>query len=184
MYFHVAADALLLELLIDPACSIVFEAEPEADGLMERAPRPVADSPFAAAPLLQSVLQGLGMAAALLAGQAWLTEHGFGVAQGRGVVFGTLVLGVMLLIWANRDLSRPAWYGITDRNPWLWRMAAAMGLLLAATLGLPWLRQIMGMALPGVGELVAGAGMLTACVVWLESMRLTGVYKRRTSLTA
>ncbi|TAL99825.1 MAG: cation-translocating P-type ATPase, partial [Pusillimonas sp.] len=175
---------VLLELLIDPACSIVFEAEPEADGLMERAPRPIADSPFAAAPLLQSVLQGLGMAAVLLAGQAWLTGHGLSAAQGRSVVFSTLVLGVMLLIWANRDLSHPVWHGITDRNPWLWRMAAAMGLLLAAVLGLPWLRQVMGLALPGAWDLAAGAGMLVACVVWLELVRLIGGHKRRTVLTA
>uniref|UniRef100_UPI0037CA77AB cation-translocating P-type ATPase n=1 Tax=Polaromonas sp. TaxID=1869339 RepID=UPI0037CA77AB len=39
---------VLLELLIDPACSIVFEAEPEGSDLMARPPRPVSDSPFAA----------------------------------------------------------------------------------------------------------------------------------------
>ena len=33
----------LAALLIDPACSIVFEAEAEDHGLMDRAPRPVAD---------------------------------------------------------------------------------------------------------------------------------------------
>ncbi|WP_286137723.1 cation-translocating P-type ATPase [Polaromonas sp. C04] len=162
---------VLLELLIDPACSIVFEAEPEADGLMERPPRPIADSPFAAAPLLQSVLQGLGMAAVLLAGQAWLVAQGWSEEQGRAVVFSTLVLGVMLLIWANRDLSRPVWHGVTDRNPWLWRMAAAMVLLLAAVLGLPWLRQVMGLAMPGAGGLAAGSGLLAMCVVWLELVR-------------
>ncbi|MDR3455113.1 MAG: cation-translocating P-type ATPase [Rhodoferax sp.] len=162
---------VLLELLIDPACSIVFEAEPEDPDLMERPPRPAADSPFAAAPLLHAVLQGLGMAAVLLAGQAWLVAQGWSEEQGRAVVFSTLVLGVMLLILANRDLSRPAWHGVTDRNPWLWRMAAAMALLLVAVLGLPWLRQVMGLALPGVGELAAGAGMLAACVVWLELVR-------------
>lgn len=162
---------VLLELLIDPACSIVFEAESEADGLMQRPPRPASDSPFSAAPLLQSVLQGLGMAAVLLAGQAWLTGHGLGLAQSRGVVFSTLVLGVMLLIWANRDLSRPAWYGITDRNPWLWRMAVAMGLLLAAVLGLPWLRHLMGLAWPGPWGLAVGAVLLTLCLAWLELVR-------------
>ena len=37
---------VLLELLIDPACSIVFEAEQESPGLMQRPPRPLSDSPF------------------------------------------------------------------------------------------------------------------------------------------
>ncbi len=170
---------VLLELLIDPACSIVFEAEPEAEDLMERPPRPVADSPFAAAPLLYSVLQGLGMSAILLAGQAWLIGQGWSNAQGRSVVFGTLVLGVMLLIWANRDLSRPAWFGITDRNPWLWGMAAGMGLLLLAVLGIPWLRAVMGLELPGQHGLAVVAALIALCLAWLELVRIGGQHRRR-----
>ena len=170
---------VLLELLIDPACSIVLEAEPEADDLMERSPRPVADAPFAGAQLLSPVLQGLGMAAVLLGGQAWLMGQGWHQAQGRSVVFGTLVLGVMLLIWANRDLSRPAWFGVTDRNPWLWTMAAGMGLLLLAVLGIPWLRTLMGMELPGRQGLAVAAVLIGLCMVWLELVRTVGQRWRR-----
>ncbi len=162
---------VLMELLIDPACSIVFEAEPEDSDTMERPPRPVSDSPFAAGPLLSSVLQGLGMAAVLLGGQAWLVAQGWSGAQGRAVVFSTLVLGVMLLILANRDLSRPALMGVTDPNPWLWRMAAAMALLLAAVLGVPVLRDLMGLALPGMPGLATGVGLVALCLVWLEAVR-------------
>ena len=60
---------VLLELLIDPACSIVFEAEPECrrhHDAGRRAPRP--RSPFAAANLRYAVIQGLGFAAILLLG--------------------------------------------------------------------------------------------------------------------
>lgn len=165
---------VLLELVIDPACSIVFEAEPEAHGLMQRAPRPVSDSPFAAAPLLQSVVQGLGIAAVLLVGQAWLVGHGWSAEQSRSVVFGTLVMAVMLLIMANRDLSRPAWYGVTDRNPWLWRMVAGVGLLLAAMAAVPWLQQVMALASPGLHGLAVGLGLLGACAAWLELVRRIG----------
>ncbi len=162
---------VLLELVIDPACSVVFEAEPEADDLMERAPRPVTDSPFGAKPFVQSVVQGFGIAAVLLAGQAWLVGHGWSAEQGRSVIFGTLVLSVMLLILANRDLSRPAWYGVTDRNPWLWRMAVAVGLLLVAIAFIPWLRQLMGLVSPSPQGLAVGLVLLAACIAWLELVR-------------
>ena len=177
--FLMPVHIVLLQLLIDPACSIVFEAEPEDPDLMERAPRPVADSPFGAAPLVFSVLQGLGMAAVLLAGQAWVVAHGWSVDQGRAVVFGTLVLGVMLLILANRDLSRPAWHGLSDRNPWLRRMAAGMGLLLAAMLGIPWLRTLMGLELPGAEGLAVAAVLVGLCLAWLELVRQLGRGWRR-----
>ena len=172
---------VLLELLIDPACSIVFEAEAEDSDTMARAPRPVSDSPFAAAPLLWSVLQGLGLAAVLLGGQAWLVHQGWHPDQGRTVVFGTLVLCVLLLILANRDLSRTALLGVTDPNPWLWRIAAAMVVLLAAVMGIAWLRNLMGLALPGAqGAVVAGC-LLALCLVWLELVRLAGRHQRHTA---
>ncbi len=165
---------VLLQLLIDPTCAIVLEAEPEDSGSMERQPRPVSDSPFAVGPLVSSVLQGLGIAAVLLAGQYWLAGQGWASAQSRTVVFGTLVLCVMLLILANRDLSRPALRGITTPNPWLWRIAAAMVVLLAAVLGIPWLRMLMGLALPGAEGVVVAAGLLALCLVWLELVRRAG----------
>ena len=172
---------VLLELLIDPACSIVFEAEAEDSDTMARAPRPVSDSPFAAAPLLWSVLQGLGLAAVLLGGQAWLVHQGWHPDQGRTVVFGTLVLCVLLLILANRDLSRPALLGVTDPNPWLWRIAAAMVVVLAAVMGIAWLRNLMGLALPGAQGAVVAACLLALCLVWLELVRLAGRHQRHTA---
>jgi Ca2+-transporting ATPase len=165
---------VLLQLLIDPACAVVLEAEPAAPGLMRRPPRPVADSPFAAATLGHALLQGLGVAALLLAGFAWLAGQGWGAAQGRTVVFSTLVLSVLLLIVANRDLTRPAFMGVTAPNPWLWRMTISVGLLLLAVLGLPWLRQLMGLGLPGAAGLAVVGSQLALCGLWLELVRRFG----------
>lgn len=151
---------VLMELLIDPACSIVFEAEPEAPGTMERPPRPVNDSPFAPGPLLQAVLQGLGLGAVLLGGQAWLLAQGWSAAQGRTVVFAVLVLCVLLLVLAQRGRAAPA-------NPWLARMVGAMGLLLAAALGLAWLRTLLGLELAGLATLWAGLALAVLCLAWL-----------------
>lgn len=165
---------VLLELLIDPACSIVFEAEPEDSDLMGRPPRPASDSPFAAAPLAHGVFQGLGVAFVLLAGQVWLAGQGWSAGQGRAVVFSALVLAVMLLILANRDPSRPVLRGAAAANPWLWRMAAGVAALLVAVLGLPWLRGLMGLALPGARGLALAAGLVALCLVWLELVRMVG----------
>jgi Ca2+-transporting ATPase len=120
------------------------------------------------------VLQGLGVAFVLLAGQAWLAGQGWSAGQGRGVVFSALVLAVMLLILANRDPSRPVLLGAAASNPWLWRMAAGVAALLVAVLGLPWLRELMGLALPGARELTLAAVLVALCLVWLELLRVLG----------
>ena len=162
---------VLLELLIDPACSIIFEAEPESPDLMDRPPRPVSDSPFASGPLGHAVLQGLGVAGVLLLGQFWLVDQGWSASQGRSVVFGALMLGVLLLILANRDPGRPALFGRSGPNPWLNRMVFAVGVMVAAVLGIPWLQQVMGTAWPGVAGLMAGVALLGICSLWLELLR-------------
>ncbi|MDP2451009.1 MAG: cation-translocating P-type ATPase [Polaromonas sp.] len=165
---------VLLQLLIDPTCAVVLEAEPEAPGLMERPPRPASDSPFAPAALAYAVLQGAGIAAVLLLCTAWLIAHGGSAAQIRTVVFGTLMLNVLLLILANRDLARPAFLSAMAPTTWLWRIAFAMVTLLVAVLGLPWLRELMGLALPGARELTLAAGLVALCLVWLELVRVLG----------
>ena len=85
-----------------------------------------------------------------------------------------VLLRLAELILANRDLSRPTLLGVAAPNPWLWRMAVAMGLLLAAVLGMAWLRELMGMALAGAEGLWVAAGLLALCMVWLELVRLAG----------
>ena len=165
---------VLLQLLIDPTCAVVLEAEPEAPGLMERAPRAVGDSPFALATLGYAVVQGLGIAVLLLWGHAWFNAQGASAAQSRGVVFITLVLSVMLLILAQRNVARPALWSVRSPTPWLWRITAAMLLMLAAVTGLPWLRGLMGLALPGTVGMVTVAALLALCLAWLELVRLLG----------
>jgi Ca2+-transporting ATPase len=162
---------VLLELLIDPACAVVFEAEPADPQGMARPPRPPSDSPFALGGLLYAMMQGLGMALVLMAGQDWLVDQGWRTAQGRSVVFVTLVLGVMLLILTHRDAKRAIWRSLIAPNPWLPHMVGGMSVLVLAILGLPGLRDLMGLALPPTEGLVVCALLLGACMLWLELMR-------------
>ena len=164
---------VLLELLIDPACSIVFEAEPADADIMQRPPRATTDSPFAAANLRHAILQGLGFAAILLLGYGALVGQGLDAAQGRGAVFIALVLGLFLLTLANRDASRPALARTAAKNPWLARMFGGVALMLALVIGVPFFRGVMGLAIPNAPMLLGSTGMLVAAIIWLELLRRT-----------
>lgn len=162
---------VLLELLIDPACSIVFEAEAEAADIMSRPPRPFSASPFAFANLIYAVIQGAGMAVVLLLGHWVLIGQGFTEPASRVAVFTGLVLGLFLLILSNRDLSRPAIMGLAAVNPWIRRMFAAVALLLAVVLAVPFLREVMGFAPAAIAQLAASLAMLAGVGLWLEALR-------------
>src|SRR5690606_27721821 len=138
---------VLLELLIDPACSIVFEAEPEAADLMSHPPRKRNASPFSGANLLKGAIQGLGLTVILLLGYGVLKAGNFSVEHSRTVIFATLVIRVLLLILANRNAMRVTTDG---GNPWMRRMGVATVSVLILVVGLPSLRQIMGLAIPNL----------------------------------
>jgi P-type Ca2+ transporter type 2C len=164
---------VLLELLIDPACSVVFEAEPEADDVMSRPPRPAGRSPFARANAAGGLLQGLGVAALLLAGYALMRAWGHGDVEARTTVFVALVVDVLLLTLANRtrpfDLRRRA-----ADSPWVARMALAIAALLVAVLAFAPLRAMMGLAPPAAATLLAVTTLTILAIAWLGLLRRWG----------
>jgi len=164
---------VLLELLIDPACSIVFEAEPAAADVMQRPPRPLTASPFTLNNIGFALLQGLGIAAVLLAGHALLQHYtDWPEADLRLAVFTALVLALFLLILANRDLHHAAVFNLRSDNPWLARMFAAVAAVLAAVLLIPGLRDVMGFASVSLPPMIAALGLLLLCGLWLQGLRL------------
>ncbi|WP_308873548.1 cation-translocating P-type ATPase [Thiothrix subterranea] len=170
---------VLLELLIDPACSIVFEAEPEASDIMTRPPRKLTDSPFAFSTLLYPLLQGIAVAEVLLLGYWLLDGQGFQAEEIRGAMFMGLVLSLCLLILANRDAARTLLHGLTASNPWIWRMFGAVGLLLVVVFTVPVLRDIMGFSVMSIPQLVAGIALVLGIGVSLEVLRWVSGHVKR-----
>ena len=165
---------VLLELLIDPACSIVFEAEPEAADTMSRPPRGQGVSPFSRQNLLYAMVEGLGFAGLLLAGYAAMLSSDVAAAEARTAVFCTLILGVFLLILANRQPGASLFARQPLGNPWLPRMLGGILLLLILALGVPYLAAVMQLVPPGVHMLACMLAMLALAVAWLEGLRIVG----------
>jgi P-type Ca2+ transporter type 2C len=162
---------MLLELVIDPACSIVFEAEQEAPDTMNRPPRHPGASPFAGVGLAFAILQGVGTAVVLLVGAASMILQQWEASVIRATSFVTLVLGVFLLVLANRDLRRPLYASLRFDNPWLGRMVLGVALMFGLIFGVPWMRQVMGFSFPPpVAFLNVGLTLLGA-VAWTELLR-------------
>ncbi len=162
---------VLLELIINPACSIVFEAEPESAQLMDQPPRQATDSPFNLRHLMSGMLQGLGVAAILLAAYGWMASQAWDPAHSSSLIVLLLIMSVYLLILANRDLHHTAILGLFSKNPWVLRMSGAIALLLLLFLAIPWLRQLLGLTLPNAPEMWVAGAVLLAIGVWLEVMR-------------
>lgn len=126
------AHILFLQLVIDPACSIVFEAEPLEAGAMRAPPRRPDARLFDTALLRLGLLQGAGLLAAVLAGYL----QAGGADAGRTLAFAVLVLGNLGLIQANRSWARRGEAKRTVNQAFRWISLGAAALL-ALAVGVP-----------------------------------------------
>ena len=138
---------VFLELIIDPACTVVFEAEADEAGVMDRPPRRLDEPLLGGRGLLLGLVQGLAVLAVGVALFGWaLAAHGEPVA--RALAFATMVLGNLGLILLNRAGTRPLLATLRLRNrPQLWVTAGAVAFLVLA-LGVPSVRELFGFATP------------------------------------
>ncbi|HEX8776780.1 MAG TPA: cation-translocating P-type ATPase, partial [Rhodanobacter sp.] len=161
----------LLQLLIDPACSIVFEAAPAAPRIMCRPPRPIGESPFRMANLGLGAVQGAGLAVILALCYGSLLVMPGSAELARGITFLGLVGGVLLLTVANHQVALPLWRIAWGKNPWLLRMLGAGVLMLAAVLGIAPLRAAIGLEGLDGKALALLLSLVLAGAAWLEAVR-------------
>ena len=160
----------LLELIIDPACSIAFENEPAEGDLMQRPPRDASAPLFGGATLGLALLQGLGVLAAVLAAFAWASPR-MPVTEARAFAFATLVVGNLALILSNRSTAQSLWATLRTRNATLWGVVASTVALLLAALYLPWAVSVLRFAPLPASELAAACALGLMSVLWFEGIK-------------
>ncbi len=159
-----------LELVIDPACSMVFENEPSERDVMQQPPRDANARLFAGATLAWPLLQGAGMLAVAIGAALWSSTR-LPEGAARAFVFVTLVVGNIALIFSNRSRRRPVWRSLGTPNRTLWMVTVATLAMLGMTLYVPALSRLFFFA-PLPGALVALAAALgAASVLWFELLR-------------
>jgi len=160
----------LLELIIDPSCTLIFEAEqPEAD-IMRRPPRSPAQRLFSRGSVGVALLQGASVLAVCLL-IVWLALPGHGAEAARALSFASLVVAFITIILVNRSRTRSPAARARAPNPALWWVIGSTGAFLAAVLSIPALRALFSFAPLHTGDLLlsllAGAG----CLFWLQLLK-------------
>jgi len=133
---------LFLQLIIDPVCSIVFEAEPEEADVMQRPPRLSSARLFDFAVLKHGLLQGGLLLVVALVIFGFTLYQGIGADEARALTFTTLVLASIGLIFTNRSWSKSALATLKIPNPALWWITMSAMAILALVLLLPELSRL------------------------------------------
>ncbi len=137
---------LFLELIIDPACSVVFEMESEETDVMLRPPRKLEDPLFGRSMILSCLIQGLGILAVVSGMYAFLLFQMPGAGTARMVAFVSMVLANLGLILSNRSRTRSILASLYMPNPALWWIVCAALGFLGLVLFIPGLRDLFQFA--------------------------------------
>jgi Ca2+-transporting ATPase len=162
---------LFLQLIIDPACSVVFEAEPlEADAMTAK-PRRADARLFDAAILTRGLWQGAGLLAMLLVVYAGVRSIAKSDEMARALTFTVLVLSNLGLIHVNRSWGRTSWRGADASNsPFAW-IALATLVLLGCVLAVPDISRLFSFVQPTPALLLAGVGVALLSLLWFEGVK-------------
>jgi Ca2+-transporting ATPase len=167
---------LFLELVIDPACSVVFEAEQEDEGVMRRPPRSTKEPLFGRRILSLGLLQGASVLVIVLgiyltALLLWHDE-----LDATALSFTTLVVANLGLILANRSWSRTILSTLRSPNPALWWVVGGTIFFIALVLYVPFLRRLFHFSVlhPSDIAICLTGGLVS--ILWFEGLKF---FKRK-----
>ncbi len=163
---------VFLELIIDPACSVVFEAEKEEALVMERPPRSLAEPLFDSKTILFSLLQGAGVLLVVLGVYVTAMYRGQGEFNARALSFTTLIIANLGLIFTNRSWSRTILQTLSSPNAALWWVAGGALTFLGMVLYLPFLRHLFRFSRLHPVDLVICLLAGAVSILWFEVFKL------------
>jgi Ca2+-transporting ATPase len=156
---------VFFELMVDPTCSIVFEAEPEEKNVMQRPPRALDARIFDRKLLLLGLQQGLLLLALLLGVHQLAKLAGLSDEQARALTFCAMIIGDIWLIFINRSWSLPFHASIRLPNPALWWVVAGALVMLGLALFLPAMSALFHFGALPLGPLVLTLALVGAILL-------------------
>jgi Ca2+-transporting ATPase len=164
---------VFLELIIDPACSIIFEAEKEEKNVMIRPPKNIDEPFFGAKKILLSCLQGVGILLVCLVIYFVSLNMGYAEKEARTFTFVALIVSNIAVILSNRSWTTSIFTILVTPNKAVkWVVGGAVVFLLLI-LNIPFLLNLFQFEKISFIELLVCTlgGFLS--IIWFEIYKLT-----------
>jgi Ca2+-transporting ATPase len=172
---------VFLELIIDPACSIVFEAEKEEPDIMRRPPRRSGESLLDRGTVAIALSQGFVAFGAVLSVYLLAAGMGLGEAGTRTLAFIAIVTANLALIATNRSWSEILISSLRRPNRAFWLVIGGAAFFLGVVQNVPFLSELFRFAPVSAGQvlLAVNAGILS--IAWFEIFKLVRHRKEKTT---
>jgi Ca2+-transporting ATPase len=175
---------VFLELIIDPACSVVFEAEQEEPDIMQRRPRSPAEHLLDKKTTLIALAQGFVVLGTVLAIYLAAVARDLDEPAIRTLTFVTIVIANLALIGTNRSWTESIIRTLRRPNKAFWWVIGGTLLFLAAAVSLPGLQNIFQFSPVPLPYLLICIGMGVLSVLWFEIFKFARKRNKKVSHVA
>jgi len=172
------AHIAFLELIIDPACSVVFESEKEENDIMQRPPRNLKEPLFGRRTLILSFIQGssvLGITFLVYIFALYLKR---GEAEARSLAFVTIVFSNLMLIITNLSWKENFLQILKNKNQALFWVLGGTVSFLFLVLYLPFLRNLFHFSILHGNDLLITLAVGAVSIFWFEGLKLVTNFKK------
>ena len=167
----VPAHIAFLEFIIDPACSVVFESEKEAENIMMRPPRNLHQRLFNFKNVSISLVQGLGVLLATFAIYAYALHIGRSELEARSFAFVSLVLANLMLIASNLSWGKTIIQTFLSASGVFWIVSAGALAFLAVVLYIPFFAGLFHLAPLFPADIIIIFFVAGASLAWFEALK-------------
>jgi P-type Ca2+ transporter type 2C len=171
---------VFLELIIDPACSVIFEAEKEEKNVMDRPPRDISQPFFGARKIWLSCSQGLAILAIVFAVYIFGLRFGYSEQEDRALAFTTLIAANIAVIFSNRSWTRNIFKIIATSNKTVKYVVGGAVFFLILVLNVPFLLHLFQFDKISITEAVFCGLAGFSSIIWFEFYKIFGK-KQKTS---
>ena len=159
---------VFLELIIDPACSIIFEAEKEEKNVMSRPPKDINEPFFGAKKILLSCSQGIGILLICLLVYFVGLKMGYSASGVRTLTFVTLIISNIAVILSNRSWTSNIFTILFTPNKAVKWVVGGAVFFLMLILNIPFLLELFQFERIGWFELFICTAAGFSSIVWFE----------------
>ncbi|WP_419211992.1 cation-translocating P-type ATPase [Maribacter sp. X9] len=162
---------ILLELIMGPTCSIIFENEPMEKNLMFKKPRPFTTTFFNFKELMTSIVQGLVITVGALFVYQYSVSLGYSENSTRTMVFMVLIFANIFLTLVNRSFYYSVITTLKYRNNLVPLIIGITLVLAGVLLYVPVLSRFFEFDQLSMEQLVVSLSVGSISVLWFELVK-------------
>jgi len=170
---------VFLELIIDPACSIIFEAEKEEKNVMNRPPKAIDEPFFGAKKIWLSCSQGIGILAIVFAVYFIGLKMGYSEQEDRALAFTTLIAANIAVILSNRSWTRNIFQILSTSNKTVKWVVGGAAFFLILILNVPFLLELFQFEKISLTEALICVAAGFSSIIWFELYKVWRSRERR-----